>query len=65
MKVKCKVSVEVPRASGGFKQYQAGTVYDVSDLEKSTIKAYFEHPTLAPSKKMQTRVTEASAGEDS
>ena len=65
MKAKCKVSVEVQPTSGGFKRYQAGTVYDVSELNKSTIKAYFEHPTLAPSKKMQTRVTEASPKEDS
>jgi len=58
MQAKCRVSVEVPLPDGGFKRYQAGTVYTVDGLDKATIRAYFEHPEVAPPKGKQTRIAE-------
>lgn len=55
MDAKCIISFERILPDGGFKRYDAGVVYDVSDLPEATVKAHFEHPTVAPPKGMQTR----------
>jgi len=56
MKAKCTQSIELPLQEGGFRKYEAGTIYDVSGLDEATIKAHFEAPAIAPPKGLQTRI---------
>lgn len=62
MKAKCLCSIELPLPHGGFHRFEVGTVYDVSDLDDATIKAYFEEPLKSPPKGLQTRTADAGGG---
>lgn len=50
MKAKCTTSIRVPLPDGTDKRFEAGTVYDVSDLSKDVVITYFETPESAPKK---------------
>ena len=58
MEAKCITSIKVPQTGGKFLVFVAGTVYDVKELDKATIKANFESPELSPPI-MQTRERKA------
>ena len=59
---KCTVSFERKLPGGGYKSYVAGVIYPIDDLPVETVKAFFEHPTLAPPRGVQTRTTKRGEG---
>jgi hypothetical protein len=63
MKALCIQSIELPLPGGGFKQFRAGVIYDVQDLDEGTIKAHFEHPVVSPPKGVQFRNGKSGAEE--
>lgn len=61
---KCICSFDQPLPGGGYRSYKAGVIYpDLSGLDKATIAAYFDTPSIAPPKGMQTRDVKPAAEE--